>query len=178
MAGNSISAQLQALKSLSNVHADSEPLKKPFTRPSLIFDPKEAADTDLDTILNIALSGISISNFLIEKPLLVNVFLMFVYLLLGLEVLIDKEERFRNYKNDLFSYKSKELDRELLGIEDNDGINASISSYLRLLTGYLELSSAVNTLEYLIRRYKYVLFPLILWVIMVNFTYLLVKHRL
>ncbi|XP_022872922.1 uncharacterized protein At3g06530 isoform X3 [Olea europaea var. sylvestris] len=128
MAGNSISAQLQALKSLSNVHADSEPLKKPFTRPSLIFDPKEAADTDLDTILNIALSG--------------------------LEVLIDKEERFRNYRNDLFSYKSKELDRELLGIGDNDGINASISSYLRLLTGYLELSSAVNTLEYLIRRYK------------------------
>ncbi|CAI9771819.1 unnamed protein product [Fraxinus pennsylvanica] len=128
MAGNSISAQLQALKSLSNVHADSEPLKKPFTRPSLIFDPKEAADIDLDAILNIALSG--------------------------LEVLIDKEERFRNYRNDLFSYKSKELDRELLGIEDNDGINASISSYLRLLSGYLELSSALNTLEYLIRRYK------------------------
>ncbi|KAL2527027.1 Uncharacterized protein Adt_12081 [Abeliophyllum distichum] len=127
-AGASISAQLHALKSLSNVHADSEPLKKPFTRPSLIFDPKAAADVDLDTILNISLSG--------------------------LEVLVDKEERFRNYSNDLFSYKSKELDRELVGIEDNVGINASISSYLRLLSGYLELSSAVNTLEYLIRRYK------------------------
>ncbi|KAL2550105.1 Uncharacterized protein Fot_11635 [Forsythia ovata] len=127
-AGASISAQLHALKSLSNVHADSEPLKKPFTRPSLIFDPKAAADIDLDTILNISLSG--------------------------LEVLIEKEERFRNYSNDLFSYKSKELDRELVGIEDNVGINASISSYLRLLSGYLELSSAVNTLEYLIRRYK------------------------
>ncbi|CAA2963486.1 uncharacterized protein At3g06530-like [Olea europaea var. sylvestris] len=128
MSGASISAQLQALKSLSNVYADSEPLKKPFTRPSLILDSKAAADIDLDTVFNIALSG--------------------------LEVLIEKEERFRNYRNDLFSYKSKELDRELVGIEDNDGINASIRSYLRLLSGYLELSSAVNTLEYLIRRYK------------------------
>lgn len=82
---------------------------------------------------------------------------MFIFLL-GLEVLIEKEERFRNYRNDLFSYKSKELDRELVGIEDNDGINASIRSYLRLLSGYLELSSAVNTLEYLIRRYKCVVF--------------------
>lgn len=65
------------------------------------------------------------------------------------------EERFRNYKNDLFSLNSKELDRELLGQEENKRISASVASYLKLLSGFLELHSALKTLEYLIRRYKY-----------------------
>lgn len=41
-----------------------------------------------------------------------------------------------------------------MGIEENNNIDASINSYLRLLSGYLELPSALKTLEYLIRRYK------------------------
>lgn len=65
------------------------------------------------------------------------------------------EERFRNYKNDLFSFQSKELDRELVGQEENNRISASVGSYLRLLSGFLELHSALKTLEFLIRRYKY-----------------------
>lgn len=73
---------------------------------------------------------------------------------LGLEVLISIDGRFKNYKNDLFSHKSRELDRELTGIEENNKINASISLYLRLLSGHFELPSALKTLEYLIRRYK------------------------
>lgn len=119
----SLVAQLQRL-----AVPDAEPRKRPFTRPSILFDPKEAADIELDTILNIALSG--------------------------LEVLISIEERFNKYKNDLFSYGSRELDRELMGIEENNRINASIYSYLQLLSGYFELSAALKTLEYLIRRYK------------------------
>ncbi|KAK3217662.1 hypothetical protein Dsin_011632 [Dipteronia sinensis] len=122
----SIASQLQAIKSF--VLADEEPLKRPFTRPSILFNPKEAADIDLDTILDIALSG--------------------------LEVLVSVDERFRNYKHDLFSLKSKDLDRELMGIEENNKINASISSYLQLLSGHLQLPASLKTLEYLIRRYK------------------------
>ncbi|XWS47705.1 hypothetical protein CRYUN_Cryun13aG0007100 [Craigia yunnanensis] len=123
---SSIASQLQAIKLF--VQADSEPQKRPFTRPSILFNAKEAADIDIDTILNIALSG--------------------------LEVLVGKDERFRNYRNDLFSHKSKELDRELMGIDDNNQINASVSSYLRLLSGHLQLPASLKTLEYLIRRYK------------------------
>ncbi|KAL4595949.1 hypothetical protein ACB092_12G129000 [Castanea dentata] len=126
MAMTSLAAQLQVIKSF--VPGDSQPLKRPFTRPSILYDPKEAADIDVDTILSIALQG--------------------------LEVLIDTDERFRNYKNDLFSHKSRELDRDLLGIEENNRINASIGSYLRLLSGYFQLPSALKTLEYLIRRYN------------------------
>ncbi|KAL6971531.1 hypothetical protein U1Q18_031210 [Sarracenia purpurea var. burkii] len=123
---SSIASQLQVIKSL--IKTDSEPQKRPFTRPSILFNPKEAADIDLDALFSIALSG--------------------------LEVLINTDERFRKYKNDLFSHKSRELDRELMGIEDNNRINATISSYLRLLSGYFHLPSALKTLEYLIRRYK------------------------
>ena len=75
----------------------------------------------------------------------------------GLEALASQDERFGNYKNDLFTHKSRELDRELMGIEENKNMNASITSYLRLLSGYFQLPSALRTVEYLIRRYKYAL---------------------
>ncbi|XP_038896984.1 uncharacterized protein At3g06530 [Benincasa hispida] len=123
---SSIASQLQAIKSF--VQADSEPLKRPFTRPSILFDPKEAADIDVDTIFSIALQG--------------------------LEVLISLDERFRNYKNNLFSYKSREQDRELMSEEENKRINATISSFLRLISGHFQQPSSLKTLEYLIRRYK------------------------
>ncbi|XP_031392129.1 uncharacterized protein At3g06530 isoform X2 [Punica granatum] len=122
----SLSSQLQTIKSL--IQADSEPLRRPFTRPSVLFSPKEAADLDIDTIYSIALSG--------------------------LDVLVNADERFRNYKSDLFSHKSKELDRELMTPEENGRINTSISSYLRLLSGHFQLLSSLKTLEYLLRRYK------------------------
>jgi U3 small nucleolar RNA-associated protein 10 len=73
----------------------------------------------------------------------------------GLEVLISNDERFRNYKNDLFSHRSKEMDRELMGREQNDKLDVLINSYLKLLSGYFHLPSALKTLEYLIRRHKW-----------------------
>ncbi|KAK7276819.1 hypothetical protein RIF29_17965 [Crotalaria pallida] len=123
----SIASQLQAIRSLVQ-SVDSNPLKRPFSRPSILFDPKEAADIDIDAIFTIALEG--------------------------LDVLISTDERFRNYKNDLFSHRGKELDRELIGIEQNNQLNVSIASYLRLLSGFFHLPSALKTLEYLIRRHK------------------------
>lgn len=122
----SIASQLEALRSFAKI--DSDPLKRPFTRPSILFDPKEAADIDIETIFTIALQG--------------------------LEVLIGTDERFRKYKNDLFSHRSKELDRETMVPEQNKQLNVSIASYLKLLSGYFLIPSALKTLEYLIRRHK------------------------
>lgn len=51
----SLASQLQALKSA--VKADTESLKRPITRPSILFNPKDAADIDIDTIFSLALSG-------------------------------------------------------------------------------------------------------------------------
>ncbi|KAI5433025.1 hypothetical protein KIW84_020356, partial [Lathyrus oleraceus] len=122
----SIASQLEAIRSIA--HVDSAPLRRPFTRPSILFDPKEAADINIESIFTIALQG--------------------------LEVLISNDERFRNYKNDLFSHRSKELDRELMGIEQNNQLNVLINSYLKLVSGFFILPSALQTLEYLIRRHK------------------------
>ncbi|XP_015973198.1 uncharacterized protein At3g06530 [Arachis duranensis] len=122
----SIASQLEAIKSFAR--PDIDPLKRPFTRPSILFDPKEAADIDIDTIFNIALQG--------------------------LEVLIGNDEKFGHYKNDLFSYRSKELDRELMSVEQNNQLNVTIASYLKLLSGYFLIPSALKTLEYLVRRHK------------------------
>lgn len=52
---SSIASQLQAIKTF--IQVENEPQKRPLTRPSILFNPKEAADIDIDSILNIALSG-------------------------------------------------------------------------------------------------------------------------
>ncbi|KAG9452219.1 hypothetical protein H6P81_005123 [Aristolochia fimbriata] len=121
-----LSAQLQAIKSF--VQGETEPLKRPFTRPSVLFEPKEAADIDVETILSIGVAG--------------------------LESLAGLNSRFSQFKETLFSRKSCETDRETMGIEENAKLDISISAYLRLLSGYLHVPSALKTLEYLIRRYK------------------------
>jgi U3 small nucleolar RNA-associated protein 10 len=52
----SIAAQLQAIKSALGP-APAAAARGPITRPSVLFDAKEAADIDLRAILPIALSG-------------------------------------------------------------------------------------------------------------------------
>lgn len=121
----SIASQLQAIKSA--LGSAQEPARRPITRPSVLFDAKEAADIDLRAILPIALSG--------------------------LEHLTGVDERFARYGNTLFSQTSLEVNREQQTPKENDKLNKSISSYLRLLAGYLQLPAALKTLEYLIRRY-------------------------
>lgn len=59
----SIASQLEAIRSLAL--ADSAPLKRPFTRPSILFDPKEAADIDIETIFSIALQGQQLASNLL-----------------------------------------------------------------------------------------------------------------
>ncbi|KAJ1272131.1 hypothetical protein BS78_06G179400 [Paspalum vaginatum] len=121
----SIASQLKAIKSA--IGAAPEPPRRPFTRPSVLFDAKEAADIDLRAILPIALSG--------------------------LEHLTSVDERFARYRDTLFRENSLEVNREQMTPKENDKLNKSLSTYLRLLAGYLHLPSALKTLEYLIRRY-------------------------
>ncbi|KAI3978430.1 hypothetical protein MKX01_013228 [Papaver californicum] len=120
-----LESQLQVIKSLNNLEIKST--KKPFTNPSILYDPRVAADLDIDSLYSIAISS--------------------------LDVLVKSDVRLGAYKNSLFSYKSRELNRGLQGRVENEEINVSISSYLRLLSGYLLVDSALHTLEYLVRRY-------------------------
>lgn len=77
----SIASQLEAIKSV--IQADTEPsVKRPFTRPSILFDAKEAADIDIDTIFSIALQGHSSLSicFYTER----NLELSFYYFMQGI----------------------------------------------------------------------------------------------
>ncbi|WOL10215.1 hypothetical protein Cni_G18969 [Canna indica] len=118
----SIASQLQAIRSV--IKGNPEP---PKTRPSILYDPRTAADVDLRTILPRAI--------------------------LGLDVLIELDSRFRSYKDTLFSQMSLELDREKMVPKEEEKVNKSICLYLLLLSGHLQLDAALKTLEYLIRRY-------------------------
>ncbi|CAI9286982.1 unnamed protein product [Lactuca saligna] len=104
----------------------------------------------LDDIVNISVWCISF-NMVIHAMLPESDGATFIS---RLEGVVSLDERFLNYENDYFTHKSREPDQELMGVEDNNHINASISSYLRLLSGHFKLPSALRTLKYLIRRYK------------------------
>ncbi|KAJ0970619.1 hypothetical protein J5N97_018578 [Dioscorea zingiberensis] len=121
-----LSSQIREIKAV--LRGSEDPLRRPITRPSILFDPKEAADIDLRSILSLALSG--------------------------LDVLIELDNRFSRYRNTLFSHTSLEVDREKMVPKEEEKLNISIRGYLRLLSGYLQTPAALKTLEYLIRRYK------------------------
>ncbi|KAJ0970648.1 hypothetical protein J5N97_018607 [Dioscorea zingiberensis] len=121
-----LASQIREIKAV--LRGSEDPLRRPITRPSILFDPKEAADIDLRSILSLALSG--------------------------LDVLIELDNRFSRYRNTLFSHTSLEVDREKMVPKEEEKLNISIRGYLRLLSGYLQTPAALKTLEYLIRRYK------------------------
>ncbi|XP_020576310.1 uncharacterized protein At3g06530 isoform X2 [Phalaenopsis equestris] len=122
----SIASQLQVIKSV--IKGKEDPIRRPITRPSVLFDPKEAADIDLRSIIPLAQSG--------------------------LDALIKVDDRFSSYKSTLFSHVTLEIEREKMTPKEEEKLNKSICSYLQLLAGQLLLPSALRTLEYLIRRYQ------------------------
>ncbi|CAM6083052.1 unnamed protein product [Calypogeia fissa] len=121
---STLASQLQALA----VAGGGATSSKPSARPSLLFHPSQAADIDLQTIFTLSETG--------------------------LDDLITMDGRFKAFKKTLFSIESSQIDRELQAKEYNAKLNKSITTFLRLLSGYVMLTSAHQTLEYLIRRYK------------------------
>eukprot|EP00250_Pteridium_aquilinum_P014753 c22180_g1_i1 orf=112-6567(+) len=120
-----LAAQLQALATSAE---GNRSFAKQNTRPSILFDARQAADIDTATIFSLAISG--------------------------LEELATANPMFTNFKKTLFSVESRQTDRELQGEEFNISLNASIHRFMCLVADFLLLSAAHQTLEYLIRRYK------------------------
>lgn len=61
----SLASQLQGLRAV--VKADGEELKRPFTRPSILYNPKDAADLSNDEILDGALTGTRENLYLLSS---------------------------------------------------------------------------------------------------------------
>ena len=97
-------------------------------RASLLFESKEAADIDNDTVFSIGLNG--------------------------LEELKVIEPAFSTFENSLFGDNSKSLERALQSKDVNEKLDKHISKFLQYLSPYFLLKPAQKVLEWLIRRFQ------------------------
>jgi U3 small nucleolar RNA-associated protein 10 len=72
----------------------------------------------------------------------------------GLEELIAENSHFAPFKKSLLNAQSIQTEREQLGKDFNERLDASIHNFLSLVSDYLLLTPAHHVLEYLIRRYR------------------------
>ncbi|RUS33557.1 hypothetical protein BC938DRAFT_471117 [Jimgerdemannia flammicorona] len=97
-------------------------------RASFLFDSKQAADYDLDTIHSVGVNGLT--------------------------ELCQLDKCFAPFKNTLFSDAMKDVDRVLQTKEENQKLDESIDAFLHQLSQYFLLKPAGKTLEWLIRRFR------------------------
>ncbi|KTW27407.1 hypothetical protein T552_02386 [Pneumocystis carinii B80] len=114
------------LKEIHKNHLESWDKEKKIS--SLLFDPVEAADQDLDSVFSIANNGfIELSNI---------------------------EPKFKRFSRTLFSEESKYIDRFTQTKSENDYLDSSIDAFLSILAPYFLLKPSIKVLEWLIRRFK------------------------
>lgn len=97
------------------------------TRPSLLFDPREAANFSKEIFYQIGLDG--------------------------LHELIQLNAAFSQFENSLFSLSSKDFERSVQTEERNKTLDKHIRKFLLLLSPYFLLSYAHKALEWLIYRF-------------------------
>lgn len=124
---------LEQLRARQSEAVTSVGVQSIHVKASILFDKKDAAKIDLDSVYQLALGG--------------------------LEVLKKQEPRLKPFEATLFSPATKEFSRELQQKETNDRLDESINTVLSLLAPFFLEKHAQKVLEYLIRRYRYV-FPL------------------
>lgn len=97
-------------------------------RPSLLFDPKEAASINAETFYQIGLEG--------------------------LEELKTKNPVFAKFENSLFHVTSKHFERSVQTEDANRQLNKRIKRFLVLLSPYFMLNCTYKALEWLIYQYS------------------------
>ena len=97
-------------------------------KPSLLFDAKEAADIDVDTIFSLGTNG--------------------------LEELISIDQSFSEFERSLFNASCKDFERTVQTNEVLEDVDEKISSFLRKLSPYFLLKPAQKCLEWLIRVFR------------------------
>ncbi|KMQ94481.1 heat repeat-containing protein 1 [Lasius niger] len=118
----SLAAQLKKLRT-----PQTNLLLQDKKRPSLLFDPKEAANLDRDTVLSIGQSG--------------------------LQELVKLSLFFEDFKVTLFAQSSVSFERAVQDVTVNKKLDAEVAKFLLLLSPYFLLSASHKALEWLIYRY-------------------------
>ncbi|KAJ2723879.1 snoRNA-binding rRNA-processing protein utp10 [Coemansia sp. Benny D115] len=122
---SSLAQQLYHMKKVDRM-VGSHAVQK--TRPSFLFEPRQAADMDMQTIFDIGRDGIN--------------------------DLIKVNKAFGSYSSTLFSEAVKDMDRVLQTKSENEKLDESIRSFLFLLAPHFLTRPAGKALEWLIRRFR------------------------
>ncbi|KAG9319233.1 hypothetical protein KVV02_008218 [Mortierella alpina] len=123
-----MSSLARQLKAIGSADANKGSEKAAKHRASFLFDSKQAADYDIDTIYSIGVNGIT--------------------------ELKQLDPKFAPFEKTLFAESMKSVDRVLQTKEDNEKLDESITLFLRQLSPYFLLKPAGKALEWLIRRFR------------------------
>ncbi|XP_015119212.1 HEAT repeat-containing protein 1 [Diachasma alloeum] len=96
-------------------------------RPSLLFDPREAANLDRETVFNIGKNG--------------------------LEELIKLSSVFKEFETTIFAQSAINLERSVQDAKVNKRLDAGVEKFLIFLSPYFLLNTAHKALEWLIYRF-------------------------
>ena len=122
----SLAQQLQRIRRTQRALGAAE--AAPKHRASLLFDPREAADLDRETVFRLGRSG------------------------------LDELERlditFGRFALNLFSEESIQGDRAFLNKKENRAVDELVRSFLHLLAPFWEREEAHRALEWAIRRFR------------------------
>ncbi|WPH03565.1 Hypothetical protein R9X50_00644600 [Acrodontium crateriforme] len=118
--------QLAAIAANSTHQLDLKAQKTRHSK-SLLFEPRDAASQNFDTIFQICYEGF--------------------------EELCMLDSRFTPYARTLFSEQSKNADRTQMTAHENEELDRTIKSFLGLVCGRLLLKPAMKAVEWLVRRF-------------------------
>lgn len=74
----------------------------------------------------------------------------------GFEELCQLDARFARFQSTIFSQESQEQDRTQLSAAENEELDRQIEAFLRLAGSRLRLTPAIKSIEWLIRRFRFV----------------------
>jgi len=127
---SSLAQQLAQVAAKSRTSLDAKTLKASHAK-SLIFEPRIAAGQNFPEIFSICHEGF--------------------------EELSRLDPRFAKFGATLFSDQSQDVDRTQMSAEENKVLDKRVEAFLHLAGSRLRLMPAIKAIEWLIRRFRWVL---------------------
>lgn len=126
----SLASQLSQIAARSSDSLNLKAQKAAHSK-SLIFEPIIAASQSFDTIYTICYEGFQ------ELCLL--------------------DDRFIEFQSNIFSERSQEEDRTQMTAQENSRLDNTLEQFLGLVGCRLRLNPAIKAVEWLVRRFRYIL---------------------
>lgn len=124
----SLASQLASIKANNNATILDKSRRRKLHGVSLLYDPKEAASQDFETVYYESVEAF--------------------------RELAALDARFLRFEKSLFSETSIRFDRLVQSRDQDDALNDAIEQFLMLVSQYLHLNIAFRALEWLVRRFQ------------------------